>query len=113
MYQPWQLAKKWHLEIGSTVSFEQLLGMYMNSGYVWSSPTEFVLGRQVRLEDGAITHGEPNAWFVHLAAGEEPFKRFLELAPNKQEYVCWNRRGKEKLHIYKWNTFKRRLENGN
>lgn len=110
---PWQTAKKWHMESGSVISFEELLGSYMGGGYVWSSPTEFVLGRQVRLEDGKIVTGEPNAWFVHLAAGEEPFQRFLEIAPNKQEYVCWHRRGRENLHIYKWDTFNRRVNNGN
>ena len=110
---PWQQAAKWHMEIGSTMPFEELLAKYMNGGYVYNSPKVFVLAQQVRIEDGKVADGEANTWFVHLAAGEKPFKRFLELAPNEQEFVAWQRRGGRKLHIYKWETYKRRVENGN
>ena len=113
---PWQRAKKWHTESGSTASFEEVLGMFMREGYVWSSPAEFVLAKQARWEDGELYVGavSSNCWFVHLAAadglGGNPFKRFLELAPYPLPFVAWQRHGLKRYHVYKWDKFKTKLE---
>lgn len=107
--KPWQKAKRWQLE-KSEVRFEELLVLFCEDGYVWSSPTEFMLFEPVRLEDGKIMEGEPNAWYVQLAAGtNRPFLRLMNLAPHPLEYVCWHR-GTEKLRVYQWETFKRKAK---
>jgi len=113
MASPWMRAKKWHLENGGDIPFEALLGRFIAEGYVWSSPTEFVLAKEVRVEGRKMVDGPANCWFVHLASGDDPFKRFLEVAPKPHSLVCWNRRGKPRLHIYTWEKFKRRVNNGN
>lgn len=101
MMQPWQKAKQWHIRTGSTVPFEAVLGIFIRDGYVWSSPTEFVLAREIALNGD----GKLNCWFVHLAAGTCPLKRFLELAPHQNDYVAWQRRGNKKMHIFSWEKF--------
>ena len=102
---PWQAAKKVQLE-NSNLGFEEMLGLYLNVGYVWSSPTEFCLFAKVRVEDGKIVEGEPNAWYIGLAAGENPFARLKEILPEPMDSICWYR-GKGRLHIWRWEKFNR------
>lgn len=108
---PWQRAKQWHDTHGGDLPFEALLGDFFRSGYVWSSPTEFVLARPALWEEGELYMGAPaaNCWFVHLAAGDNPFRRFLEIAPHPLPFVAWQRRGQRRYHVYEWDTFKRKL----
>lgn len=104
---PWQKAKQWHIKSGSDVPFEAVLGIFIREGYVWSSPTEFVLAREIALRVG----GRINCWFVHLAAGVSPLRRFMELAPHRNEYVAWHRRGNKKMHVYLWDKLEHKLGN--
>lgn len=108
--KPWQEAKRWQ-EANSDVPFEQLLGVYLKEAYCWSSPEEFVLARLVQWHEGEMYDGdvEPNCWFVQLAAGENPFKRFLKLAPKRMQYVAWQRHGNDRYHVWEWNKFKRKV----
>lgn len=107
---PWQLAKKWHEEHSDT-PFEEVLGYYLRQGYCWSSPEEFVLAKLTQWRDGQMYDGgaEPNCWFVQLAAGANPFKRFLKIAPKKMDYVSWQRHGQERYHVWEWDKFKRKV----
>jgi len=91
-------------------AFEDLLGHYMRAGhYVWSSPTEFVLGAEV-VWDGQRYFIDPpnaNAWFIHLAAradgiGVDP-GAFKRLAPRQHPWVLFHRRGR--LRVYRWSQF--------
>ena len=109
--KPWQEAKKWHMEQGGNLPFEELLADFFNDGLVWSSPTEFMLCRPCLLEDGFQYCGdvEPNCYHVWLAAGKKPMRRLMELAPKKLPFVSWHRRGKEALHVYKWDRLKERV----
>lgn len=111
MLLPWQQAKKWHEESGGNLPFEELLGEFFRVGYVWSSPTEFVLARAARWEEGELYLGAAtaNCWFVHLGAGANPFRRFLEVAPYPLPFVAWQRRGQKRYHVYEWEKFKRKL----
>ena len=97
--------------------FESLMAQFMNEGVMWSSDTEFLLAKEVRVEGRNIVEGEANCWFIHLASGNNPFKRFMEVAPRQHNLVCWNRRGKPRLHIWTWDKFKRKItgdqNNGN
>jgi len=106
--KPWQEAKKWQLE-NSELDFEELLGASLNGGFVWSSDSEFALFTKVRVEQGELVEGEPNAWYVQLAAGKKPFKRLMEVAPGPMDFVCY-RRGKTRLHIWPWEIFKRKVK---
>ena len=108
---PWQIAKKWHLTNGGDLPFELLLAAFLDQGYLWSSPTEFVLAKRMRVDAKRrrLVSGEPNCYFVHLAAGRDPFLRFLEVAPGPLPYVCWTRAGKKKLHCYTWDQFEKRI----
>jgi hypothetical protein len=112
MMKPWQRAKKWHMENGGDIAFEELLGMFMRDGYVWSSPDEFILAKKIRVEDQRVVDGPVNTWFVWLGAGKKPFSRFLELAPEKLPFVMWQRRGQKKPRIYEWDKFERKTNYG-
>tara|TARA_R100000808_G_C2046729_1_gene83954 strand:+ start:98 stop:451 length:354 start_codon:yes stop_codon:yes gene_type:complete len=112
--KPWQQAKKWLLEKHGEEDFEVLLGHCMVDGLVWSSSTEFLLAKKVRVQDGIIIQArnvDHNAWFVPLAAGTKPFSKFLELAPAPMEYVCWQRHGGKRFHIWRWDKFKGKVKN--
>lgn len=103
---PWQQAKKWQLE-NSDLDFEELLGMYMsNGGHVWSSPTEFCMFVKARLKNGDLVDGNPNAWYIQLCAGKNPFNRLREIWPEPMDFVCWHR-GKGRLHVWRWEKFDR------
>jgi hypothetical protein len=108
--KPWQAAKKWHTE-NSEIPFEELLSHFFNEGYVWSSPENFILASKAEWRSGEMYVGavEPNCWMIQLAAGENPFKRFLKLAPTKLKYVAWQRRGSDQWHVHEWDKFKRKV----
>jgi len=112
---PWQRARKWYDSQSPETPFEALLAEYMSEGIVWSSPTEFLLARECLWEDGTMYKGSEirrNCYFIHLASGDKPFKRFLEIAPRRLHWVAWQRRGREDYHVHKWEAFKRRVKNG-
>lgn len=103
--KPWQQAKKWQLE-NSKIDFEELLGAYLNGGYVWSSPTEFMLFTKVCVVGKKLAEGEPNAWYIQLAGGENPIARLVEILPEPMEMICWHR-GLGRLHVWAWEKFNR------
>tara|TARA_R110000824_G_scaffold213999_4_gene400256 strand:- start:534 stop:950 length:417 start_codon:yes stop_codon:yes gene_type:complete len=108
--KPWQEAKKWHIENESEWEFEQLLGAYLNDGFVWSSPTEFVCFKKVRVKDGKLKDGKPNAWYVGFMAGENlsPDK-LMSLAPHPMKWVCWHRGTQaNQFYCFKWDKLKGR-----
>ncbi len=109
---PWQRAKKWHMESGSTASFEEVLGMFLREGFVWSSPTEFVLLMETLWEDGEMRVGQApvNCWFVYLAASGglsgPPLQRIMDSMPYPLPFVAWQRRGKLRHHVFEWANLK-------
>jgi hypothetical protein len=66
---PWQLAQQWQ-DTHDTQDFWELLGEHLSSGYVWNSPKVFMLASEARwnAEEETFESGEPNCWFVRLAA---------------------------------------------
>ena len=107
--KPWQKAKKWQSE-NSKVPFEVLLGHYFTAGLVWSDSDHFLLAQKGRWDGKKmfIVEEESNCWVIQLAAGENPFRRFLEIAPEPLDYVAWQR-GKEKWHVWEWGKFKKKV----
>lgn len=108
--KPWQAAKKWHIDNGSDLQFEQLLGAYLNDGFVWSSPTEFMCFAKVRVENGRMTRGKPNAWYVGFCAGKKlSLGKLMSLPPHPMEWVCWHRGDKGNRFVcVQWDKLKGR-----
>jgi|10_taG_2_1085330.scaffolds.fasta_scaffold02475_3 hypothetical protein len=113
--KPWQEAKKWHMEHGGEIAFEELLARFFDDGFVWSSPTEFVLAKACLVDDGFLYDGDvkENCYHVHLASGRNPMKRLMELAPKKLPYVSWHRRKRKDLHVYEWDKLEQKVKHGN
>jgi len=102
-------AKAWHEK--NVGNFEAALGEYLRDHFVWSSPTEFIMASPVRVEDRDVYFGdgEPNAWFVYLAAGSNPFRRFLEIAPRDYEWLAWRRHNQPRYNVWRTERFKRKV----
>jgi hypothetical protein len=104
---PWQLAKQWQDEHDATTDFWTLLGEHLSSGLVWSSAKTFMLASETRWnsEEQTFEGGEPNCWFVRLAASAghaTPVREFLRVAPHAMQYVAWCRRGSFEPRVYLW-----------
>jgi len=115
---PWLLAKRVYELARPEVAFDQLLVEFMALGYVWASPTEFLIARPTRLDaedpvwwDGA-TGGAADAWLVVVAVGAGALARFQELAPFPLPHVCWHRDGRGRLHVWSWEKFQRKVNHG-
>lgn len=103
---PWQRAKQWW-DNHSTQDFWEAVGEHLSSGYVWNSPTTFMLAKPCRwnAEEKQFELGEPNTWFVSLAAGAlgtNPVRECLRVAPHAMPYVAWCRRGSFTPRVYLW-----------
>ena len=100
-------------------TFEEDLEYYSNNGLLWSGDDCFMMAREVTKRDidfatdYKFTFRNPDTWFVYLAAGNVPMKRYLELAPNRLEYVAWHRQKAEEpvLKIWSWNQFEEKVKN--
>lgn len=109
--------KKIHDSPSSGETFKWLLGWHLGRGYVYAERDCFIIGRPVdrrnlvRVESIDDEQESPDCWFIHLAAGSNPFRRFLELMPYELPYLAWERRGKMK--IWKTETFRRKVTYGN
>ena len=104
---PWQKAKQWQDEHDATTDFWELLGEHLSSGYVWNSPKVFLLANEARwnAEEQTFESGEPNCWFVRLAASAghaNAVREFLRVAPHPQTYVAWCRHGSREPRVYLW-----------
>ena len=103
---PWQKAKQWWEET-VTQDFWEAVGEHLSSGYVWSSPTTFMLAKPCRwsAEERQFELGEHNCWFVTLAAGAagtNPIRECLRVAPHAMPFVAWCRRGSFEPRVYLW-----------
>jgi hypothetical protein len=110
---PLLLAEQWHLDHDPTRSFSELLGEYLATGYLWSSPQLFFLAREVHydLATESFTSAPPNCWFVHLAASTfpgNPIAACLRHAPHPLPYAAWCRRNNTfHIHVYPWDKLTR------
>jgi len=110
MTPAWQAAKQWQEE-NSDVPFESVLSHYFNAGLVWSDSDHFLLAQKGRWDGKEMFIGEveANCWVVQLAAGNNPFSRFLTVAPEPLELVAWQR-GREAWHVWKWDKFEQKVK---
>ena len=109
--QPWEIARKLY-EANSPDPFEVLVGNYLASGLLHSSPEIFILAKPV--QHRSTTHAD--AWFVHLAASSprqlNPIREFMRMMPYRLPYVLWQRalgRPGQRLHVYPWDQLARRV----
>jgi hypothetical protein len=96
---PWQKAKQWHDRYFPEIHFGASVAenIARPDGFVVSFDDVFIMGQEVHWDakSRSITAGQPNAWFVQLAAagdGANAHERFLSAATKPHEYVLWQRR---------------------
>lgn len=107
--QPWQKAALWFSRNSDGDTFEQLLAEYFKNGYVYSSPSCFLLLRPV-FWDGVDVFTEadkPNAWFVHLAAGN--MIDMFKACPFPLEHLVFQRHGQDRYRAYSFNSLHSKL----
>ena len=110
---PWQRAKAWW-DNHSTQDFWQVVGEHLSSGLVHATPEVFLLANELRwnAEEQAFESGEPNCWFVRLAASAghaNAVREFLRVAPRPHEWVCWYRRQQFEPRIYRWDKLMKKV----
>jgi hypothetical protein len=111
---PWQIAKQWQDEHDATTDFWTLLGEHLSSGLVWNSAKTFMLASETRWnsEEQTFEGGEPNCWFVRLAAGTDcanaPWE-LMRMFPHPHRYVAWFRRQQFEPRIYDWDKLLKKL----
>jgi hypothetical protein len=127
----WEVARQFQQD-NSPTQFEHLLGAYLSAGLVHSTPSVFVLAREVTWDPNrkeilnfcsfAATSNH-NAWFVEIAAsndnnrgpradGVHPIWHFLRCAPYPQEFVLWRRQFGNRhrgVHAHTWKNLSRRV----
>ena len=90
------------------------ISVYMNYGYVHKTPTSFILAKTVDKDSNTPPAEQwnvsnPNAWFVHMALGEDCIPYWINLMPYKLPYVGWARENKKKpIRFYDLNKIIRR-----
>lgn len=104
---PWEKAKQWQEDNDATATFEELLGWHLSNGLVYATPEVFLLASEVRwnAEEQRFEDGEPNTWFVRLAAAvgrANPVREFMRVATRPQQYAAWCRRGSFEPRVYSW-----------
>jgi hypothetical protein len=110
--RPWELAAQWQQK-HSPVSFEQVLGWHLSRGYVWSTPDVFMVAREECYDaaTGEFCVGEPNCWFVELAAGRAglPVREFMRVAPYPHRWVAWCRRNEPRVKAFEWGKLSKKV----
>ena len=112
----WETARKWQQD-NCMIPFEEILGWHLSCGLVHSTPSVFLLARQVTWDPALmeIVKGVPNAWFVELAAASNhsaPISEFLRVASCPHEFVLWYRQSKNRkhdIHAYRWSHLAKRV----
>jgi hypothetical protein len=110
----WERAKQWQDEHDATATFEELLGIHLSSGLVHATPQVFLLAGEVRwnAEEQNFEPGEPNCWFVTLAAAvghANPVREFMRVATRPQQYAAWCRRGSFEPRVYSWDKLMKKV----
>lgn len=99
----YERAARWHLAHCPGVAFREILEAHLFRGYVISSPTRFVLGRQVcrdwpedRILDPWDVAADGDAWHVWLWAGT--VRDWREVVPFPLPWLCFHRGARLRFH---------------
>lgn len=110
----WEIALKCHQQ-HSKEDFWQRLGWHLSCGYVWSTPSVFLLAHTVHwdCEQQKVTSDEQhNAYFVELAACADcpnALRELLSVAPHPMQWVCWRRNNRPTVKAYRWDKLKKKV----
>jgi hypothetical protein len=84
-------------------TFDEDLALHLSGGYVFSTPTMFLMGRPVRSDappdeivNPAVSFSGPDAWLVYLLAGS--LREALEFIPYPLPFVGWERANILRFH---------------
>jgi len=102
---PYEQAARWHLAHCPGVEFREILEAHLFHGHVISSPTRFVLGRQVRhdwpaelLLDPRCVAPSGNCWHVWLWAGT--VADWGEVVPWPLPWISFHRGDRWRVHRF-------------
>ena len=120
---PWQKAKQWWDENTTGESWEERVGWHLSNGLVFSTNEAFLVAREVRW-DGERMHddGDPNAWFVELAAWNglmdkgtkglrdgSAVREFMRVAPRPRQWALWCRHNSFEIKAHDWAKLARKV----
>jgi hypothetical protein len=103
--KPWQKAAAWYAKHLPDRNFGDDMAETIRHGFLYSHDTLFVMAKEVCYDGQQIVSGEPNAWFVHMAAssgGRHPILAVMQIAPHPLEWCLWMRRNDGRIRAYKW-----------
>jgi hypothetical protein len=75
------------------LDFEQDLGWYLLNGYVFNTPDQFLMFKPIdsSLGEKSWFPANPDAWYVHYAAGKHSLFWFINKAPYELPKIAWMR----------------------
>lgn len=101
---PFERAAHWHLEHGGDEPLRNVVEAHFLGGYVFNTPTAFLMGRAIRaewvdedMEDAWLTDSKPDCWHVWLFAGD--LAEALRMIPYPLPYISMHRRGKRRIYL--------------
>lgn len=114
----WEKAAKWYESTFSDRNFGEAIAanIVRRDGHVYACGDVFAMGQEVHWDNKQkrITNGEPNAWFVELAAfGESrgnPIYRLMSAAPYPLEWCLWQRRNDGRIRARRWQDLITKLQ---
>lgn len=86
--------------------------LVVNGNLLVVRPDIFLMAEQVRWnnEQRRIVEGEPNAWYVRLAATNRGISPVMDAAPWPHEWVLWQRRNDGHFRARRWETLEAKTE---
>lgn len=89
------------------------MALCVKDGVLWSHSELFVMAKEVFWDGERVLAGQPNAWFVHMAAtsgGRHPILQVMDLAPYPLEWCLWQRRNDGRMRAHKWHDLITKLQ---
>jgi hypothetical protein len=96
----------------SAGDFAEMVSWHMDNGFVFSSPEVFMLAHMVAWDGEKEVAGEPNAYFIELAASAGRVNLLAEMrriAPHAVEWVLWRRRGEARVRSFRWEKLDKKV----
>ena len=111
---PYEIAQSVYEQEDCARSMKEDLQLHVRHGFVFITPSAFLIGRPVRKD---APHGEilspwvqfqdPDCWLVYLAAGEGSLQTFARLEPYPLPWFAWER--DNRLRFYERSRLMRRI----
>jgi hypothetical protein len=115
--KPIDLAAQWYVKHVPDGNFADAVAenFRRDNGHVYACADLFAMGQDVCWdeEQKQIVGGEPNAWFIELAAstgGRHPMLAFMDIAPYPLQWCLWIRRNDGRIRAHKWHDLISKLQ---